>query len=237
MVYIIPDDLRQETLKSYAADIPIDRAQAGDAVLTAAIAELSEQFDRWTHDHFEPESAITVYEDGDGSRTLKTRKRIRAITEVATLALDGSWQVQLASVYRVESSLNASGIHASGDPDTDGIEILPAQWLANTYNMAGSWPWGNVWPLGTQNVRLKGDFSWATTPDRVKRAVAMLTWARFQYGNPDIRRAVAFTNIEGSVGGSGMGAQSQIAPSEPSGIPIVDEIIADYCRDAPALIL
>jgi len=190
--------------------LDLTTGEAPDSQVTAAIAAASTRLDQWTDDHFEPENALTLDLDGRGRPKLFLPKRIRALTSISFKLSDATFLAQTYTpAYEMISSVAGSAVDISG---MDYIEIVPGQIMGNGLS---------VWPQGPKRVRIVGDFSWPSTPDRIKEAVAVLVWFRFKRSFED-READQVAMPDGRV--------FQLRRSEPSGISEVDRIVADYSR-------
>lgn len=211
MAYIAAAAFREGSKQWYTAQATLTEEQASTADITAAIASFSAQFDSWTNDHFEAtastEFAIDVRDPG---RNLYLPRRVRSVTQVETIDVDGVATVEPATSYRIHSSLNAAGSEAKGD--LDWVELLPGE-ILNTDS--GGWPWG------TGTVQVTGDWDYLVTPDRVKRAVALLVWNHFAPRGDSLHRAQRWQTEQASYDAS---------QTTPSGLPEVDAIIEDIRR-------
>lgn len=213
MAYVVAADFREGSKKWYTAQATLTDEQAPTPDLTAAIAALSAQFDSWCDDHFEATASTEFTVDvRDNSRNLYLPRRVRSVTQVETIDVDGVATVEPATSYRVHSSLNAAGSEEIGK--LDWIELLPGERL-NT--QTGGWPWG------TGTVQVTGNWDYLVTPDRVKRAVALLVWNHFAPRGDSLHRAQRWQTEQASYDAS---------LTTPSGLPEVDAIIEDLRRSA-----
>ena len=113
--------------------------------------------------------------------------------------------------------MDTTGAYRVDNNGLDRIDIIPDGPGIST---------GYVWPEGPMTVQLVGTFSWNTTPADIKYAVARLVYAKFKESRPDLDRAETLTN-------AGVTLRFLESDAEhPSGIREVDEIVADYRRDA-----
>jgi hypothetical protein len=212
-VYCAVADFRTPSLQWYTFDLALGVDEASDAQLTSAIAGMTELVDAKTYDHFEPESSLSIDVESVGGAVLYSPKRIRALTKVETRDATGNLTTELTTSYRVTGSL----LSGSRDPtDRDVLTIVPGNVLASG---------ATTWPVGPQAVRLTGDFSWSTTPERIKRLVALLVWDHFKNWNPDQRRARRYTSPDGS--------SYDYDPTTDTGIPEADNILKDFKRAVP----
>lgn len=184
--------------------------EAPDAEITAAIAAMAQSFDEFTADHFEDENALTLEMDvRHPTRSLVLPKRVRTVTSVVTVDSEAAETIEDATTYRVRSSLDAAGAVSVGL--LDSVEIIPGQRLST----------GDIWPVGPRTVKVTGDFSWLVTPDRVKRAVALMVYDHFKPEAGKLRRAERLSTPDMTV---------LFADTEPTGIPEVDGIIEEFTR-------
>src|SRR5690242_9777346 len=167
--YILPADFHAATLAEWCVGIPLETADISDANLTTLIARMSAKFDFYTQDSYSKTAGDIIRVDGSGSDTLYLPERCTALTTVETLNPDAiTWTTQVSTVYEFVSSLDSAGAVRSQLCDIDHLTIHPPQMLVNVYAS------GSIWPQGTHNVRITGDFGWTTTPGDVKRAIALM---------------------------------------------------------------
>ena len=213
MSYVAAADFREATLAEYCRGLDLDSVEAPADEVDAAITRVSIRIDEWTNDHFETEA--TTYElDGTGTPKLYLPKRTQSVTTVKTRDSAGTLTTEASTLWRLRSSLVSGGgtIH-----DVDGydfLEVIPAQSLST----------GAVWPFGPQTVQVAGTFCVSTVPGDIKRAVALLTYHNFKPLREDLRMASRWHTAEVTV---------EAAVTEPSGIPEVDSILAQYQRPDP----
>lgn len=208
MGYVAVADFRAATLQWWTHDLELDINVVPDARLTGLIQAESDRIDEYCSDRFEPESSAFLV-DGWGGTKLWSPKRIRTVTQVELQDENGTFTAQAAGTYRVTASL-ATGKRSI--EDLDYIAVVPGRYLSD----------GKIeWPVGSQIVRLSGTFSWAATPDEIKRAVSLMVWDIAIKTNPDLRRA-SRQDIDGD--------QLEASTSKPTGIPEADEIIARFKR-------
>lgn len=213
MAYVAAADFREGSKKWYTAQATLTQEQAPDADLTAAIASISAQFDGWCDDHFEATAATEFTLDvREHSRRLYLPKRVRSVTQVETIDEDGVATVEAATAYRVHSSLNAAGSEETGK--LDWLEIIPGERLST--DTGG-------WPIGTGTVQVTGNWDYLVTPDRVKRAIALLVWNHFAPRGDSLHRAQRWQTEQASYDAS---------LTTPTGLPEVDAIIEDLRRSA-----
>jgi hypothetical protein len=191
-----------------------------DALITAAIARLSTRLDNWTNDHFETDALTLDLDVYLASSRLRLPKRCTAVTTVNTRSPAGVLTLQPATAYRLSSSLEQAGSLRTEGSSIDTIDII----LDTTLGLTGTlWDGEWVWPVGTQTVQVVGSFGWTDTPADIKRAMALLVWDHFKPQASALRQASRQTSADLTV---------EYAITEPSGIPEVDDIIADYKRDS-----
>jgi hypothetical protein len=215
VTYITPADFRLPSLADYCAGLSLTGNEADDTRLTAAIVRMSDRFDKLTNDHYENADELSLTLDGSGSRIQPLPKRCTSITSVTTKDYAGTSTLQLTSVYRLHSSLNAAGSDWISPYGLDWIEVVPWNYLAMQTG------YGVCFPEDPQSVIVVGDFGWKVTPYSVKRAVALLVYDQFKPTAVD-RRASAWSSAE---------ANFTRAPEDedhPTGIPEVDEIVTTY---------
>lgn len=212
MAYIIAADFREASKKWYTSGLSLTTEEAVDADITAAIASMSAQFDQWTDDHFEDENeaVYTIDVREPSSVRLYMPRRLRSVTTLHTIDEDGTATLEAATKYRLHSSLNAAGTERVGE--FDWLEIVQGERLSTT---------GGGWPIGTGTVRVTGDWSYLVTPDRVKKAVAILVYDQFKPRGDSLYRAQRWSTE---------GADYDRSQSLPSGLPDVDVIIAELRR-------
>lgn len=217
MAYLVAANFREGSVTWYTAGLTLTTEQASDANLTAAIASYSLQLDDWTNDHFETEASTTVELAGDGTDRLVLPKRFTAITTVKTRDANGTLTLQSATAYRFTSSLESSGSRRRSKDALDTLDVVPGG-----PGLSGVSEGSFVWPCGPQTVQVIGTSGWTTTPERVKRAVALLVWDHFAPRGDSVYRAQRWQTEQASYDAS---------ISEPSGLPEVDKIVADLKRD------
>jgi hypothetical protein len=211
MAYLAASAFRAGSLQWYTAGLALTEVEAPTADITSAIASYSQQFDRWCDDHFEAEAALAVVVDvREVSRHLYLPKRVRSVTQVETIDGAGVATVETLSKVRVHSSLNTAGTEQVGK--LDWLEILSGESLST-----------GAWPVGTGTVRVTGNWSYATCPDNVKLAIAMLVYDRFRAKGDSLYRVQRWT---------AEGASFDRSLTEPTGLPEVDTIIEQMRRAA-----
>jgi hypothetical protein len=231
MTYVVAADFRPGSGKWYTHGIPLTEDDADSNALSDAITAMSEAIDLYTRDHFEPEpgdgppeGTITIDMSGNGGAAIELPKRIRSITEVALRDRDGVLTVQEPSVYRYTQSLIEGGTLVDHDHDLDQIALIPGQHLTGT-----GW-WGDsmypgiwhTWPIGPQTIQVTGQFSFATTPEQIKRAVALMVYDAIKPSSDVLHRSERWATPTASV---------IRAPADPTGLPEVDGIISQFTRD------
>lgn len=160
MAYVALADFRTATLTSYCIGCDMTTGDISDANLPALITEVSDAFDRYTGDHFEPPSPdndTTLIVSGEGQCRLFVPKRIRSITSIAVTVPGGSSSTIASSYYWYEQF-------------TGSFDQVPHGSFVEGYSYR--------WPVGTENVTLTGKFDWAACPAQVKRAIALGCWER-----------------------------------------------------------
>lgn len=216
MAYLTADDFRSATEIDATKQLTLTTAEAADAQLTAAIERLSQRIDLYTRDHFDPEVAQTINLDVRGvSRRLLVPKRVRSVTAVKLVDLDGGETAQDATDYRVLSSLDDTGTAMLTQRKYDSLEVVLGQTLSDGYE---------TWPQGAGTVKVTGDFSWAGCPGDIQRALALMVFDHFKPINNNLRRAQRWGN----------GEMFYVAgETAPTGMPEVDEILNAYRRAEP----
>lgn len=150
-------------------------------------------------------------------------KRCTSITTVKTRFWDGTLTTQLTSVYRLRSSLDATG--SIRQDNYDCIAIIP---YSGGLSAVLPGPGGTYsvyqWPYGVQTVQVTGAFGWLVTPFDIKRALANLVWDHYKQQRGDLGRARQ-ANINGQ--------QLTFVPDTPgeTGIVEVDQVLRDYQYD------
>ena len=163
MAYLALADFRSATQTAPCMGITMETTDISDANLTALIAEMSHKFDRYTGDHFEPNAGATIVVDGEDTPNLWMPQRIRALTSVTILIPGGGTNLVASTWYTFNPFVDDFFQISYGST----IDLKP-----------GMYPWPAGWPAGQQNISVVGDFSWATCPSEVKRAVALACWER-----------------------------------------------------------
>lgn len=205
MAYVAVADFRAATLADYCYGLELTTAEAPNDDLAAAIARQSELLDEWCNDHFEPTTGTHYIDVRGRSQRLYVPRRLRSIDQLATIADDGTVTVQPPSAYRLRGDRPICWVDVVGD----GLEGVASRWY---------------WPEGTATVRIQGDWDWAETPGPIRRATALLVWDGFAALRADLRRASRWSDSSASY---------EAARTQPSGIPEVDAIIAQYRRELP----
>lgn len=217
MAYLVAADFRSETLHEAAAGLALTVDEAEDAALTSAIARASVRFDDYTGDHFESEAALVLTLRGNDGSALYLPRRCTAVSQVRIQSALGVYTIQASTVYRLVSSLETGGARRRSKWATDYLEILPNQYLTGTtYGTADGWP------CEANSVEVTGTFGWTVTPADVKKAVATLVYDHFKPIRKDLAMADRWATEDASFTRSA---------SEPSGIPVVDDIVASFTYD------
>lgn len=196
MTYVVAADFRPGSGKWYTHGLELTDDDADANALSDAIAAQSQAFDLYTADHFSPEpgdfpeTTTTIDLTGQGGAHLYVPKRIRGIANVWLRNYLGDLTLQDPAVYRVTQSL-LSGERQ--EADLDMISIVPGRYLNQTA-FSPSWDWDypasyTTWPIGVDTVSVEGTFSWATTPEPVKRAVALMVYDTIKPSAPGIHTA------------------------------------------------
>ena len=216
MVYVKPEDFRGPSLAEYCADLVLTEEEAEVTRLTSAIARQSQRFDDMVYDRFE--SASATYDlDGKGSVQLYLPARATAITTVKTRDLAGALTAQASTVWRLQSSLNATGDKRLSTDAVDYLQVIPGQFLGGVAD-------SRRWPAGPQTVQVVGMFGWLVVPAEVKRAVALLVWDQFKPQADPLRKVERYV----------VGDATFTAPTDSkTGIGEVDDIVHEYTRPAP----
>ncbi len=225
--YVSSADFRPGSGKWYTHGIPLTEDDADNNSLSDAITAMTQAFDLYTDDHFEPEpggepeTTMTLDLPGSGGPNITVPKRIRSLTDVSLRDFNGNLISQLPSVYRVIQSI-VDGKRTEGD--LDQISVIPGQWLSgvgywgdNFYT--GSWQY---FPLGVNSVQITGTFSWPSTPEQVKRAVSLMVYDAIKPGTDVLRRADRWATPT---------ANFTVAVANPTGMPEVDNIIGQFTRN------
>jgi hypothetical protein len=226
MSYLTASQFRSGSQAEFTHDLLLSATDVeDDDLITGAISRLSARFDDWTEDHFETSEAQTRALKGSGGRRLYLPHRYTAISQVRIADEDGTWTVQTdPGVYRLHSSLDASGAGTVGD--LDYLELLAnGEGLSGYPSGFGAW----AWPTQANSVEVTGTIGWTVTPGDVKRAVAVLVYDHFKPVRKDLRRAETVANANETV---------RYITTQPelgifSGIPEVDEIVARLRRPYP----
>lgn len=225
--YISSADFRPGSGKWYTHGNPLTVDDADNNSLSDAITAMSETFDLYTSDHFSPEpgdgppeSTTTIDISGNGGPNLSVPKRIRSISDVSLRDRDGTLTSQDPAVYRVTQSL-VGGERTEGD--LDQIALIPGRYLTGTgfwddWTYSGSW---TDWPIGINTVQLTGTFSWSSTPELVKRAVALMVYQEIKPSTDPLQLSERWATPTASM---------IMAPKDPTGITKVDEIIKQFTR-------
>lgn len=225
MAYLTPADFRTATLNEVCQGLALAAGapdNVSDAFLTAAIARLTVRLDELTNDHFESQS-LTIDLTGDGTSTLTLPIRCTAVSQVRTLDPLGNYTTQLATSYRLVSSLDAAGATRVIQQADDYLDIPTGQFLS-LY-----WGAGRRWPAEANGVRVIGTFGWTVTPPDIKRALALMVFDHFKPLGQTLRRATQYQTSD-AVYSFGAGDEDH-----PTGLWEVDEIVKDYLRE-PVLV-
>jgi hypothetical protein len=216
VTYLTYADFRTASIAEYCLGIDLTSTEASDALMTAAIARMSQRFNDYTDDVFEPES-LTLELDGEGTARLLLPKRCTSVTTLKLRDSSGTLgSAEAAAAYRLHSSLYASGSKRMGE--WDFLEVVPGG--------SGLSDGTYVFPEGPQTCQIVGSFGWTTTPGDVKRAVALMVYDHFKGVRADIRAAesVSANNVIVRY------AQPDPANGIWTGINECDAIIRDYQR-------
>jgi hypothetical protein len=165
VTYILPADLREVTVKSYAAGLILG-PEVTDAYLTTVIAAVAARVELDLADDFDPPSPdndeiITI--TGNGLTTTYLPRRTRSLTTVKTTDLLGTQTTQASGSYRLLSSLNATGTAMVDQRKLDALQLLSGSTLY-------------CWPSEPGSIELTGKFGWAAVPEDIKRLVALLVY-------------------------------------------------------------
>lgn len=190
-----------------------------DAVITAAIARMTERFEYYADDQFESTAATTIILPGSGLSRLRIPKRTTAVTTLKTVDYAGTETTQAATTYRLHSSLNTAGTKATGL--FDFVEILAG--TSGFTNMLNPY----YFDRGAGTVKLTGTFGWTVTPPDVKRAVALMVWDALQPRRADLHRVTSVSNTSEAI---------SYADTEPTGMLEVDDIIQQFSRHTSAMV-
>jgi hypothetical protein len=221
VAYLTAAAFRAGSLAWYTAGLVLSDSEAPTADITSAITNFSAQFDDWTNDHYESET-LTLELDGDGTGRLVLPKRCTSVTTLKTRDPNGTLTTQSATAYRLVSSLESTGTRRRSTSAMDYVDVVSmGPGLASVTE--GSY----VFPCGSQTVQVAGAFGWLTTPERAKRAVAMLVYDHFKRRGDSLYRAQRWQTE---------GAAYDASLTTPSGLPEVDEIVADLRRDIDLMV-
>lgn len=209
---LLPADFREAGLKEYCAGYALSDDKADDTRLADAIARMTKRFEVATADLFS--STTATYTLAGGSRRVFLPHRCTAVTTLKTVDYAGAETTQAAALYRLHSSLDATGSEAIGK--TDYAEIIEgySTGLLSTYS-----PYR--FDSGSGTVKITGTFGWTVAPSDVKHAIAILVYDHFQPIRNDLRQTERW---------SADGASYDRAQTEPFGLPEVDGIVAAYQR-------
>lgn len=219
MAYISSADFRAATVAEYCANLTLGTADASDANLTASILRFSQRFDELTNDHYEPESTTLTLAGADECE-LELPKRCTAVSQVTITDQLGAVTTQSSGSYRLVSSLYSSGSKRFIPDTKDYLELVYGAGGISGYPISHYNPY--TWPTDANCINVTGSFGWTTTPGDVKRAVALMVWDHYKGQRGDLRRAARYQTADVTV---------ETAETTPTGIPEVDQIIADYKRD------
>jgi len=213
MAYLTAADFRENTPAEYCSGLLLSEAEAATTALTAAIARLSSRIDELTNDHYESRTLTYDLDVYGYSGVVLLPERCTALTTVKTTWY-GTQTTQASTAYSLHSSLDTAGAKRIGDHDW--IEVV-----TDTGGLVGTM-YTYAWPIGPATVEVTGSFGWVTTPADIKRAVALMVWDHFKPQQDTLRRAVRWT---------AQGETFEAAASQPTGIPEVDQLIAEYRRE------
>lgn len=234
-LYLSPDDLREPSPRYPGVSVP---AGVSDVTLYGFITDASSLLDRLTGDHFLPTSGVMLVDgpptDGFGRtrKILLVPRRLRTVTEVATVGTDGTTaDVVDPSNYRIHSSLTDPATTDTpvflGAKGYDGIEFLFGPSRPGVTYPTDTWTlyYGGSFPSHARAVKVTGTFDWLNTPEPMKKATALLVkdWAN----TPNIPAKTARYNTGR--------AQVEMTLEGTTGIPEVDRIVTNYTR-APSVL-
>jgi hypothetical protein len=221
MAYVAAADFRTDTVQSWTRGLTLDASEASNAEITEEIAAVSLQIDEWCQDHFETETAATIYVDGRGMRRIFLPKRVQTLTSVSTRMNDGTYTLQAATSYALVSSISGSAVNISAP---DYLEVVNP--LVGSASYSAQWGGTDItshWPGGATAVKLVGNFSWPAVPQKIKAAVALAVWNHFKPEADILRRVTRFTTAD---------ITADTATTLPTGVPEADRIISMYQRFA-----
>jgi hypothetical protein len=223
---LTPADFRPESTAEPCRQLALALAQADDADLTASIARMTRRVDDLANDQFEQIAADTMELDvWVCSSSVPLTKRTTSIASVNTRDYAGNLTLQASSsVYRLNSSLSSGGDRAVGD--FDSLEILGLG-----LGIAGVTGSQYEWPYGPQTVQVIGATGWTVPHPDALRAVALLVWNHFTTLNADLRRAKSASAGDTSIVFVPDGRNPYNDKVASSGLPEVDEIVAELYRD------
>jgi hypothetical protein len=220
--YVLFSDLRPGSAAEFASGLELPDSVVGDdALITSAIARMSQRFDDLTNDHFSTQTSTTLTLQGYGGTILYLPRRCTAVTTVSVTNYAGTTTAQAATVYRLHSSLNSAGSAWNTPGDLDWLELLPYQYLSGA-----SFGLGYAWPDESNSVTVLGTFGWTVTPTDVKRAVALMVYAEFQ-PQADVLGHVTQWSDSGTIYQRSVG---------PTGLPAVDELVERYKRTQSVMV-
>jgi hypothetical protein len=220
--YLLFSDMRPDSAAEFASGLELPETVVGDdALITSAIARMSQRFDDLTNDHFETQTSQTLTLTGNGTRILDLPRRCTAVTTVSITDYAGTVTAQAAGVFRLHPSLNSAGSAWTSPGASDWLELLPYQYL-----VGATFGFGYTWPTEANSVTVLGTFGWTVTPAEVKRAVALMVYAEFS-PQADVLGHVTQWSDAGTIYQRSVG---------PTGLPAVDELVERYKRSQSVMV-
>lgn len=123
----------------------LDVSGRSSSIIEAAIDGAKEYIDEQTEDQFTPEDAVIKTFDGNGKKLLLVVPSLREVTKIETI-----------------------------DEITGSSEILTLDdyyWARGWVKMRGNYA---HWPVGMKNVKITGNWGWASVPARIRLLAAQV---------------------------------------------------------------
>lgn len=169
--YITAANMRDGALYPYI-DVPATGpGGVADGRVTAMGTAASSLIDSYCADHFVATSGGTILMRGTGRWDLPLSKRIRAITSVTLIDFEGTETAYAATYWRAYSSFDnvtpSNNVYLS-PTGTDKLELRKELTKGNA---------SGRWPVDPWMIQVVGDFDWATAPEEVVHACALIVWS------------------------------------------------------------